>query len=233
MLTNDFNIGPFTVRPSGRITISGQRKQRFDIQYGDQTLLSGATVAVGIQSQVTAQLDEKISEIVSALRSEHEARHRIDLVDDRGERLASFYAGSYALPDMTAGLIDDRFNYWLRSEDRLYSEPVTLSEYALLRAKHELPGDAWIADLLPDDVLTVDLDEWRPPTHWELRHIIGEGSLTGITGAKAAALVGVNPSSFRKYTASEGSKSRQRMSFAMWHLLLHRLGVQRLSQSAA
>ena len=29
-----------------------------------------------------------------------------------------------------------------------------------------------------------------------------------------------------EYTAADGAASRQRMSFAMWHLLLHRLGVQ-------
>lgn len=230
MLTNDFNIGPFTARPSGRVTLNGERKQRFDIQYGDQTFLSDATVDEGTQAQVTDQLGENISEIISALRSEHEARHRIDLVDGHGERLASFNSGSYALPDMTAGLVDDRFPYWLRTADRLYSEVVTLNEYAKLRAQHELSERAWIADLLPADVLTIDPDEWRSPTHWELRHIIGEGSLTGITGAKAAALVGVNPSSFRKYTASESSKNRQRMSFAMWHLLLHRLEIQRLPE---
>ena len=61
--------------------------------------------------------------------------------------------------------------------------------------------------------------------------VVGVGSFIGISGAKAADLVGVNASSFRKYTAQEGAKSRQSMSYAMWHLLLHKLGVQTLGVS--
>lgn len=73
-----------------------------------------------------------------------------------------------------------------------------------------------------------DAGEWRAPTSWELRHVVGEGSFTGVTGAQAAALVGVTPQNFRKYTARDGASTRQGMSYAMWHLLLHKLGVQSL-----
>ena len=41
-------------------------------------------------------------------------------------------------------------------------------------------------------------------------------------------MVGVTPQNFRKYTARDGASTRQGMSFAMWHLLLHKLGVQRV-----
>lgn len=85
----------------------------------------------------------------------------------------------------------------------------------------------WIASLLPDDVLTPAADAWRAPTSWEIRHVVGENSFTGISGARAAALVGVTPQNFRKYTTADGAATRQTMSYAMWHLLMHRLGVQR------
>lgn len=233
MLTNEFNIGSFTVRPSGRMQVAGEQHQLFDIAYGSDTMRERIPVKTGTQNQVAAQLNEAMSDIIKALRAENECRYLIELVNARGERLAAFKAGSSVVSGMTAGLIDDRFDYWLRSEDQLYSMPVTLNEYAALRAEHNLPCHAWIADLLPADVLTTGPEDWRPPTHWELRHIIGEGSLTGITGAKASAMVGVNPSSFRKYTASEGAKNRQQMSFAMWHLLLHRLEIKRLPENWA
>ena len=77
-------------------------------------------------------------------------------------------------------------------------------------------------------MLARELADWRAPTSWELRHVVGEGSFTGWTGAQAAAMVGVTPQNFRKYTARDGASTRQGMSFAMWHLLLHKLGVQRV-----
>lgn len=229
MLTNEFSTGPFTVRPSGRI----QGDQLFDIFYGESLMVERVPVEPGTQSQVTERLEESLSKIIVELCEDHEASHRIDLVNSDGERVAAFRAGASVVEDMSAGLIDDRFKYWLRSEDRLYSMPVTLNEYATIKAKNERPDNAWIADLLPDDVLTHDASEWRAPTAWEIRHIVGTGSFIGISGAKAAELIGVSPTNFRKYTAGEGAKNRQKMSFAMWHLLLHRLGVQRCPEGMA
>src|SRR5699024_4022806 len=121
-------------------------------------------------------------------------------------------------------LIDDRSEYWLQSENRLRSRDVTLTEYAKIAVQHAAPKLGWIAETLPDDVLTEDPDEWRPPTAWEIRHVVGEGSFTGISGAKAAELVGITPQNFRKYTARDGASTRQNISFATWHLLLHKLG---------
>jgi hypothetical protein len=88
------------------------------------------------------------------------------------------------------------------------------------------PANAWIAELFPNEVLDIDPDAWRAPTAWELRHVVGEGSFTRVSGAKAAALVGVSPQNFRKYTAGDSAKNRQSISFAMWHLLLARLQVK-------
>lgn len=85
------------------------------------------------------------------------------------------------------------------------------------------PSSAYIADLLPPEVLTDDPSAWRPPTAAEIRIVIGKDSETGLSGADAARLVGVFPQSFRKYTAVDGASA---MSFAVWHLLLHRIGVK-------
>ena len=61
------------------------------------------------------------------------------------------------------------------------------------------------------------------------RIVIGKDSETGLSGAQAAHLVGVLPQNFRKYTAADDAASRQKMSFSMWHLLLHRTGVKLVS----
>lgn len=230
MLKETFTIGPFTIRPAGRMQVAGKTQQLFDIAYGPQPLRERVPVNPGTQKQVADQLDESISNITTELRAEHECSHRIDLVDGQGKRLASFKAESSVIGDMSAGLVDDRFHYWLRSANKLQSQPVTLDEYSRLRTQYERPARAWIADLFDDEVLTSNADDWRAPSAWELRHIVGVGSLTGISGAKAADLVGVNASSFRKYTAREEAKNRQAMSFAMWHLLLHRLEIQRMPE---
>jgi hypothetical protein len=85
---------------------------------------------------------------------------------------------------------------------------------------------AYIAALLPFETLTENPASWRAPTAAEIRIVIGKNSETGISGAEAANLVGVLPQNFRKYTAADDAASWQKMSFSMWHLLLHRTGVK-------
>ena len=93
-----------------------------------------------------------------------------------------------------------------------------------------LVAPSWyIAARLPPDVLTEDPATWRAPTSAEIRVVVGKDSETGLSGAAAAHLVGVLPQNFRKYTAADDAVSRQKMSFAMWHLLLHRAGVRFVS----
>lgn len=80
--------------------------------------------------------------------------------------------------------------------------------------------------MLPEETLTEDLSAWWVPTGAEIRIVIVRNSETGLTVAEAARLVGVLPQNSRKYTAAENASSRQKTSFAMWHLLLYRTGVQ-------
>ena len=87
-------------------------------------------------------------------------------------------------------------------------------------------GFEHVQALLPAEVLTEDPAAWRAPTATEIRIVIGRDSKTGLSGAQAAHIVGVLPQNFRKYTSSDDASSRQKMSFAMWHLLLHRTGVK-------
>ncbi|WP_447556409.1 hypothetical protein [Vreelandella sp. EE22] len=223
MLKQDVTVGPFTIIPGESL---GQIGQRFEIRYNAKYSCEIVTPAK-TKTEVIDAADDAISDLYRALRNDHERRHQIYLTDGQGEVISGFTAAGI-LPDMTPGLVDDRFEYWLKDESGKYSQVVTLGEFARLRAEHELPKYAWIANLLPHEVLNTDPDEWRAPTAWEIRHIVGFYATIGISGAAAAELVGVTPPNFRKYTAQESAKNRQSMSFAMWHLLLHRLGVQTL-----
>lgn len=219
-----FHFGPFIFEP-GATHRAGAAKRRWAMFYGNEeqgwrTLPAGAA-----QAEVIEAFDEARAAFVKQTRAEH-APERIDLVDfESGDAIAHFY--SYSACGMTPGLIDDRARYWIRSADRKYSRNLrALSEFAETAASHAAPPASWIGGLLPNDVMTNDSAEWRPPTSWEIRHIVGEGSFTGISGARAAALIGVTPQNFRKYTARDGASTRQNMSFAMWNLLLHKLGVK-------
>ena len=132
-------------------------------------------------------------------------------------------------PDDLAGSVaNDSSELWAEVQGSKRRMPATLEQWARIRERHSAPPLTWIAGLLPADVLARESADWRAPTSWELRHLVGEGSFTGWSGAQAAAMVGVTPQNFRKYTARDGASTRQGMSFAMWHLLLHKLGVQRV-----
>lgn len=220
----DFQSGPFEYRAGQRTKLVGQPNIEWSLCYGGKTLAERFVSAAAPRSEVQEAFSDDIAAFKKRASTAY-APNRFDLVDsETGDVVASFF--SHSVPGMTPGLIDDRSRYWVRSENGLRSRPVTLSGFAALTAAHQAPPLSWVPGLLPDDVLTVDAAEWRAPMAWEIRHVVGEGSFTGITGAKAAALVGVLPQNFRKYTAADGAASRQKMSFAMWHLLLHRLGVQ-------
>lgn len=219
MLKEKFMVGPFEVRPK-----SGER---VDIGYGSATLARNIGITGSTRHEVIESLDDCFTRLRDELRAKSEL-HKINLVrESTRQRIAGFLCDSSIIPGMTPGLIDDRAEFWLQSADRLYSMPVSIDDYAKLRAALAAAPLGWIAALLPDDVMTTTPEQWRAPTSWEIRHVVGEGSFTRISGAKAAALVGMTPQNFRKYTAADGSSTRQSISYAAWHLLLQKLGVSR------
>jgi len=225
----EFSSGPFVFSPKERVTYNGQALRYWVLSYGAEEVARHTLDVVLTQDAVREAFSDDISAFAQSAREEH-AQAVLDLIDFETDEIIARLAVT-SDPGLTNGLIDDRSRYWLRSVSRLRSLDVTLDRFAEIAVEHGAPSDAWIAGLLPDDVLTTNPDAWRAPTSWEIRHVVGEGGFTGISGAKAAALVGVTPQNFRKYTARDGAASRQDMSFAMWHLLLARLGIRRLAEA--
>lgn len=247
-----FQSGPFVLTPSQRsITVNGAASCHWQLAYGATMLaemiltngLSKEEIRQGFLPYIDAFITEHQKKTTPAATSRAPEPTYLSLVEstevtgEHGKVLGRFVA--YAeVPGMTVGLIDDRFATWLVTGGRhARSVPMTAAEFERLRAAHEAlqpmsrtEPDAfpyrWIAELLPEHTTTDNPAQWRAPTSWEIRHVVGEGSFTGIPGARAAALVGVTPQNFRKYTAADGARSQQAMSYAMWHLLLHKLGVQ-------
>ncbi len=224
-MTTQFAHGPFIFTPGRALRVAGTPSRRWSYNYGDQQVAERVLSDAAMQSDVIEAFGDDRAALVRHLQAQH-APDVVELIDyETGNAVASIAVAS--APGLTPGLIDERSRYWLRSADRLRNRAVTLWQFAALAVSHAAPPMHWIVGILPEDVLTTDPDQWRAPTSWEIRKIVGEGSFTGISGAQAAELVGVSPQNFRKYTAREGASTRQNMSFAMWHLLLHKLGVKR------
>jgi len=248
----DFQHGPFEFSTVGRpVTINGQPSQRWQMQYGNSVLAERTLTAQAPQSDI---IEAFAGDRIDFIRSHQPAPERrapaertivklvrsTDVTGVPGKLIGEFEQRA-EIPGLTAGLLDGRYETWLITGSPMRAVPMTLDEFERLRAAHNAiaaaeaaatsaavqgPSRAWIATLLPDDVLTTIPEQWRAPTNWEIRHVVGEGSFTGLSGAKAAELVGVTPQNFRKYTARDGASTRQNMSYAMWHLLLHKLGVK-------
>lgn len=225
-MSASYSCGPFTFEPAGSVTrINSVDHRSYELVYGNKSLVTRRVALPATFDRIRETFSQDMAHWRNRAMAEH-APERIDLVDEStGDAVAAFR--SHDVCGMTPGLIDDRAPHWIRSADRRYSRPVTLSEYGAIVAAHAAGARSWIAGLLPEDVLTTTPEEWRAPTAWEIRHVVGEGSLTGISGAAAAAMVGISPANFRKYTAGETAKNRQSMSYAAWHLLLQRLEIQR------
>lgn len=222
----NIQAGPFAFVQTKPLKVNGAACVRVQMLYGSKLLAERVLSAALSARQIIESFDDDRAEFATAALDKN-APDVVHLVDFETDAAVAYIQTDSAC-GMTAGMINDSSRYWLRSANRLRSRPVTLSEFGALTAAHQAPALSWVAGLLPDAVLTLDAADWRAPTAWEIRHVVGEGSFTGIAGAKAAALVGILPQNFRKYTAADGAASRQKMSFAMWHLLLHRIGVQAL-----
>lgn len=221
----EFQIGPFDYAPGKVRNLNGATQKEWALAYGDKTVAS-AWVA-GERAQVVEALAAQRADFVAKLGAENAPDRLILRRWDDAAVLDVVQLETW--PQELAGVIpDDSSEFWAEVTGTTRRMPVTLTEWAGIREQHGAPRLAWIAGLLPAEVLSRDPAQWRAPTSWELRHVVGEGSFTGISGAKAADLVGVTPQNFRKYTARDGASTRQGMSFAMWHLLLHKLEVQRV-----
>lgn len=225
---NDFEFGPFSLDAGGVKTINGKSERTWTLSYGTVQL---AMHHIDAAASRTAVIDSFRGDMSAQIESFKRAgaTSRVLLQSAAGDVLASFPVAGGVLDGMTPGIPDESSGLWIvTSAHPVHSMRVTLTEFAELSRQHTATPSEWIQSALPDDVLTLDPEQWRAPTAWEIRHVVGEGSFTGISGAKAAQLLGVTPQNFRKYMARDGAATRQNIGFAMWHLLLLRLGVQRI-----
>lgn len=215
-MKTDFMVGPFEVRPKAGDV--------FDIHYGAKIILRDIYSAGTTRQAIIDDLSDVLADFRNTLHDRTQL-DRIELVNPDGDVLDTILTDGAGLEGMVGSIPDNRYPYWATCGKM--ARPVTLPEWRRMGAELAAPARAWIANLLPEEVLSQDPETWRAPTSWELRHVVGEGSMTGISGARAAALIGISPANFRKYTASDGAANRQSISFAGWHLLLQRLKVTR------
>lgn len=251
MASQDFMHGPFCFERSQQIT----NRCYWAMKYGTEWLAEKAISDTATKSQIIEEFYEVRGAFIRSHQPapkpiEYERLHIARLVTptDRSgveDQTLDSFPYMTEIQGLSRGLINDLAESWLVISSLDAIAPMGHQEFERLKVAHtriyELEQELerlkkpvpehhhrWISSLLPDSVLTDNAEDWRPPTAWELRHIVGEGSFTGQSGAKVAEMVGITPQGFRKYTANESAKNRQAISFAMWHLLLHKLGIQKL-----
>ncbi|MFN9470907.1 hypothetical protein [Acidovorax sp.] len=221
-----FESGPFEYVPIEERQVNGAPHIAWEVRYGRQ-LVERCDLPVGTdRHEVQRAFADPRAQFTAKNCLAHSPKTLVLQRWDSGDPLASFTVETVpeAMRDRKA---DVHSEFWLRLRNTRLRMPVTLAEYAEIVRTHGAPDWHWITGLLRPQVTTRNVGEWIAPTSWEIRHIVGEGSFTGVSGAQAAALVGVTPQNFRKYTARDGASTRQNISFAMWHLLLSRMHVQR------
>lgn len=223
----DFKAGPFAFIPGRSTRVNNTQVQNWEVQFNGRRIGFGAVTGEPSRTAVIDACGDDISAFKGDMRAKHAPGRIVLRHFASGDAVASLFAVGGVLPSMSPCIADDRFEYWAEGAGTM-KMPMSLDEWTAAAAAHTAPENSWVAGLLPDDVLTLDAEDWRAPTEHEIRCVVGEHSFTGITGAAAAQLVGVTPQNFRKYTAADGSASQQKISFAMWHMLLQRLGVLRL-----
>lgn len=223
-------LGPFEHFHGPLRRINGNFAREWTMKYGDDVIAQRTVENTDVVvKEVFDAFAQDRANFVNQARTDH-GPHRVYLVDQATDEAVAFF-DSFDMCGMTPGLINDSAKMWLRSENGRYSRGLTSQQqYAAIVARHQAPEFGWIAGLLPDAVLSPEHSLWEAPSSWHIRHVVGIGSFTGVSGADAAGLVGVTAQNFRKYTASDTASTRQKMSFAMWHTLLHRLGVQRMPE---
>lgn len=225
----DFEFGPFSFDAGSPTTINSHPIRRWTLHYGSKQLAMHHIEACATHGAVIDAFRDDMASLIHQFKCDGGPAFVLLLDSESGEKVASFPVIGGIFDGMTPGIPDASSRFWMvTSTHPVRSMRVTLTEFAALARQHMAAPNEWMQAALPGAVLTLDPAEWQAPTAWEIRHVIGEGSLTGISGAKAAELIGVSPQNFRKYTARDGAATRQKMSFAMWHLLLQRLGVQRI-----
>lgn len=225
----DFEFGPFSFSAGGIKTINGQSSRAWNLSYGVEQLAAHHIDAAASRGAVIDAFRSSMADLVERFKRAGWPEAVQLLHATTGVILATIPVPGGVLGGMIPAIPDSSSEYWLTTaRSPVRSMRVTLDEFAIIAAHHIASPCEWMQSAMPDAVLALDPAQWRAPTAWELRHVVGEGSFTGITVAKAAELVGVTPQNFRKYLARDGAATRQNMSFAMWHLLLQRLGVQRI-----
>lgn len=230
----DFCIGPFYFEVIERVYLNGVPSIKWKMSYGSKELGETFLDAGLTRTQIQEKFDDARYSFINRYNTNEKNIAKLvkstELTGELGETVNQFQLRT-AIDGLSIGLIDDRFETWVMVGAA--SKPMSELEFQQLKetqlATPANPSLHWVTKLLPDDVLTEDISEWRSPTSWEIRHVVGEGSFSGMTGAKAAELVGISPNNFRKYTAKDGAKTRQPISYAVWHLLLHKMGVKLIS----
>lgn len=208
-----FNEGLFD------FVLIGRDDNRYDVRYRDQgfTTLCLSKIGTVMKHEYSAVL----SQFKTKMLEEHKPT-RVELVNKAGGVISQFstYTDNVDFQRLPTGSVLGGSQLIVNGKA---CGGITIDEFIKLAISYKSRTNSYITRLLPEDVMTQDHSKWRSPNRFEIIHLSGLHSLTGITHEQAAHLIGVTASNFRKYLAKDSASARASISFSAWHVLMMRL----------
>ena len=219
-----FQYGAFYFKPECEISQDGQVLIEWSLNYGEKPLGTKLTHVGTPQKEIINGFSDLISAFV-LLKKQNLLTQSVYFYDKETDCFMDSFK-TMEIDDMTHA-IDDKSQYWLCNREKSKALPLdSIRSYIHTRIRYEATASSWIAQMLPKDTLAFNAKEWKAPTGWHFRHIVGEGSFTGRTIKNAADAIGVATRKIIKYSQSNGDKD-QSIGFAEWHMLLYKFKLKR------
>lgn len=208
-----FNEGLFD------FVLIGKDDNRYEVCYRDQGFTTLCLSKIG-----TVMKHEYIA-VLSQFKDKMIEKHkptRIELINKAGCIISQFstYTDDVDFQRLATGSIPSSSQLIVNGKAR---GGFAIDEFIKLAISYKSRTNSYITRLLPEDIITRDHSKWRTPNRFEIIHLSGPHSMTGISHEHAAQLIGVTASNFRKYLAKDSASARASISFSAWHLLMMRL----------
>lgn len=91
---------------------------------------------------------------------------------------------------------------------------------------YTINAKTWIVNLLSPACLASNSGKWKAPSYFDICHVVGTGSLTGLSVDRASALLGIPPERLTFYLLPDNDGRRSPMTYQMWNKLLVSTGIR-------
>ena len=144
-------------------------------------------------------------DVVMSTKKLHREPASIELMEKHIQGLCS-YIQTYTPYEKEVQINAARFMDIYRTAPDAAKSIFHLKMIKTFRARCDFTGKKYFrVNALPDEVMTQNADRWVPPSPEQVKTLVGIYSLTRVSIAAAAKMVGADPSDFRKSCTSSAS----------------------------